>query len=445
MSHRRRDRASLGALGATLSMIASIIGWAAPPADATVFSNTSPISIPSSGQATPYPSSIGLSSSARVTDVNVTLYGLRHSYTNQIDVLLVGPAGQSVVLMADEGLDSGSTSPIDLTFDDAAATSLTTTSVLTTGTYKPSNADAFSAPSPAGPFGSTLSVFNGTPRGGSWLLYVYDDYSPISGTITGGWSLDITTLEITSFTPTSGLVGEVVKITGTGFTGATTVKFGGTSAALFTVDSDTQITATVPSGASTGPVSVTTPNGTATSTTNFVVGTFTITSFTPTSGEVGDAVKITGTGFTGATDVRFGGIAATTFTVDSDTQITATVPVGAHTGRVSVTTSKGTTSSDADFVVKHPRDVSINLSGSKAKGRISVTDGFSACGSSAPVKVQHREHGKWRTVAGVLTKNDGSYKAVGLDDPGKYRTVAKKTKLGSGDVCLKDISPTTHA
>jgi len=66
---------------------------------------------------------------------------------------------------------------------------------------------------------------------------------------------------ITSFTPTAGTAGDTVVITGTGFTGATSVTFNGISAS-FTVDSDTQITATVPSGTVTGTIAVTTPSGT---------------------------------------------------------------------------------------------------------------------------------------------------------------------------------------
>ena len=68
---------------------------------------------------------------------------------------------------------------------------------------------------------------------------------------------------ITSFTPTSGATGTTVTITGTNFTDATAVSFGGTAAASFNVVSATQITAVVGSGAS-GSVSVTTPGGTAT-------------------------------------------------------------------------------------------------------------------------------------------------------------------------------------
>ena len=75
---------------------------------------------------------------------------------------------------------------------------------------------------------------------------------------------------ITSFTPTSGPVGTTVTLTGTGFSGATTVSFNGTPAS-FTATSDTSISTPVPSGAATGPITVTTPAGTATSSRSFRV------------------------------------------------------------------------------------------------------------------------------------------------------------------------------
>jgi hypothetical protein len=76
---------------------------------------------------------------------------------------------------------------------------------------------------------------------------------------------------IFSFSPPSGPIGQVVVIVGQSFTGTTDVSFNGTSALIFTVDNDSQITATVPFGATSGPITVTTPIGTGTSATDFNV------------------------------------------------------------------------------------------------------------------------------------------------------------------------------
>lgn len=158
---------------------------------------------------------------------------------------------------------------------------------------------------------------------------------------------------ISSFTPISASAGATVTITGTGFTGATTVTFGGTNAVSFTVVNATTITAIVASG-TTGSVSVTTPGGTA-SLAGFTftpaTSTPTISSFTPTSASSGATVTITGTNFTGATAVSFGGVAATSFNVVSSTTITAIVSTGA-TGDVAITTPGGTaTLSGFTFIV----------------------------------------------------------------------------------------------
>jgi hypothetical protein len=96
-----------------------------------------------------------------------------------------------------------------------------------------------------------------------------------AGTATSSSSFTVTAVvagpTITSISPTSGMVGTTVTITGSGLTGATSVKFGGGVSAAFTVVSDTSVTATVPSGARNGAITVTTPNGSATSSQNFRV------------------------------------------------------------------------------------------------------------------------------------------------------------------------------
>ena len=160
---------------------------------------------------------------------------------------------------------------------------------------------------------------------------------------------------ITSFTPTGGLAGTVVTVLGSNFTGTTAVAFNGTAVASFTVVSATQLTATVAAGTTTGPITITAPTGTVTSATSFVVGAPpVITSFTPTTGPVGTVVTITGTDFTLVSQVKFNSTVAVTFTVVSSTQITATVPTGASTGPIAVTTAVGTAVSASSFTVIPP-------------------------------------------------------------------------------------------
>src|ERR1700676_2367019 len=146
-----------------------------------------------------------------------------------------------------------------------------------------------------------------------------------------------------------GAIGQTIEILGQGLTGTTAVSFNGTAATTFTVVSATYITAVVPSGTTPGFVTVTTPGGRLTSNRKFRVLP-SIVSFSPTSGPVGTQVTINGTSFTGATKVTFGGVKAT-FTVNSDTLITATVPTGAKTGKIQVTAPYGTATSSQDFTV----------------------------------------------------------------------------------------------
>ena len=76
---------------------------------------------------------------------------------------------------------------------------------------------------------------------------------------------------ISSFTPTSGLPGTNVVITGSNFLGTSSVKFAGTNASFVTPTNNTTLVATVPANAVTGPITVVTPGGTATSATPFVL------------------------------------------------------------------------------------------------------------------------------------------------------------------------------
>src|SRR6185369_11210614 len=118
---------------------------------------------------------------------------------------------------------------------------------------------------------------------------------------------------LTSINPTMALANESVVITGNNFTGATMVRFGSASTTTFSVDSDTQITVTVPATGVTGKVSVVTPSGTGLSKTDFIViKPPTISSFTPASGKANiTLVTIMGTNLSSVTDVKFNGISVT--------------------------------------------------------------------------------------------------------------------------------------
>jgi IPT/TIG domain-containing protein/centrosomal CEP192-like protein len=147
--------------------------------------------------------------------------------------------------------------------------------------------------------------------------------------------------------------GANVTIVGRGFTGATGVYFGSVKAPAFAVISDREITATSPSSASPGFVYVTVVTGGGPSPPNpdaqfryLTPPPPAITGISskggPTAG--GTVITISGTGFTGATAVDFGGIPAK-FAVNSDTMITAASPAGKGTVDITVTTPAGTSAS----------------------------------------------------------------------------------------------------
>jgi uncharacterized repeat protein (TIGR03803 family) len=205
---------------------------------------------------------------------------------------------------------------------------------------------------PSGEF-TDLADIGGSPQSAMMQHtngILYSD-NAIAGSADRGYffSMNVGLAPFVSFLPAARAVGGVVEILGQGFTGASGVSFNGT-AATFTVESDTYLTATVPAGASTGSIIVTEPGGTLTSNKTFRVVPQ-ITSFSPTNGPVSTSVVITGESFIGVIDVHFGTVKVTSFTVDSDTQITATVPAGAETGKISVCTAGGSGDSATNFTV----------------------------------------------------------------------------------------------
>lgn len=158
-------------------------------------------------------------------------------------------------------------------------------------------------------------------------------------------------LSIHSFTPGSGRPGDPVSITGERFTGATAVTFNGVEAG-YVVLSDTEISATVPNGATSGPISVRTPEGMVNSDESFEISVPApkIYSISPSSGPVGTTVRISGSSFYSVQQVAFNNRAAIGPSV-STTAISARVPPGATTGSVTVRTPGGIARSVTPFEV----------------------------------------------------------------------------------------------
>jgi hypothetical protein len=123
----------------------------------------------------------------------VNLSGLSHSWPQDIDMLLAGPSTNATIVS-----DTGGTNPgiagVNLLLDDAAAISIPDAG-FGSGTYKPTNLapviDTFALPAPTPLGGAALSVFNGTNPNGTWSLYIVDDSAGDTGSLSGGWCVNI--------------------------------------------------------------------------------------------------------------------------------------------------------------------------------------------------------------------------------------------------------------
>ena len=202
----RTGKLTLGVVAAGLAVVLAVTVLAllaTAPADAAskykvvtkTFSDSQPITIPSLGQATPYPSEMSIGGAfgrGRIKDVNLTLKNFSHEFEQDVDVLLAKAATNRTV-MSDVNTVSPTTN-VTLVLDDEAANSFPA-GILTGGTYKPANfdgsADVFPAPAPTPSGASELGGFDGQRAKGTWKLFVVDDITGGEGQFAGGWSLKI--------------------------------------------------------------------------------------------------------------------------------------------------------------------------------------------------------------------------------------------------------------
>jgi len=198
--------------------------WPAHAVETMTFTQTSPITINDDDVPTaPYPSTIevsGLSSSTY--DVDVTLTGLTHTYSSDIDMVLVAPSGAAATVLSDVG-EASSVVDVSLVLDDQAAGPVS--SPLMAGRYRPTDIDD---PADLGEdlpsHGLTLGqVASSGSVNGRWELYVYDDQPEDLGSLRS-WSLTFTAPDRPTITsPAAGSVGRGTTISarGTGSPGST--------------------------------------------------------------------------------------------------------------------------------------------------------------------------------------------------------------------------------
>jgi subtilisin-like proprotein convertase family protein len=165
------------------------------------FSNLAPIPIPGTGDegpANPYPSTIQVSGlkQGKIQDINVHLNNLSHTFPDDIDMLLAATQipGINSIIMSDVGGDIDAVN-VNLVLDDTAPTALPADGPLVSGSFQPTNIggnDAFDPPAPAPSGLTSFAFFSGKNPNGTWQLFIQDDGSPDTGTLAGGWSIEIT-------------------------------------------------------------------------------------------------------------------------------------------------------------------------------------------------------------------------------------------------------------
>jgi subtilisin-like proprotein convertase family protein len=176
------------------------------------FSSDGAIAIPALGSANdwfapadPYPSTIQVQGfkRAKIVDVNLTLRNLNHTYSKNVDVLLVAPGGRNAIVMGDAGSDfnalEAEVSNTTVTLDDEVAQPLPEGNgkPLLAGSYQPRNfdgpgSDNFGSPAPTPSGSDALSTFDGINPNGQWRLFIVDDAAHDTGSLAGGWTLEIT-------------------------------------------------------------------------------------------------------------------------------------------------------------------------------------------------------------------------------------------------------------
>lgn len=176
-------------------------------ASQTTFTNSNSITINDAAAANPYPSTVtvsGMSGTIATTpgSVKVRLNNFSHTFPSDVGMVLVGPTG-AAFLIQDAAGDNPDVINVTYTLSDDGTSLLPFVDAWGPGTYKPTAyaSDNFPTPGPGTTYNAPASegtatfasTFGGTNPNGDWKLYIGDFSAGDSGSISGGWSLIITT------------------------------------------------------------------------------------------------------------------------------------------------------------------------------------------------------------------------------------------------------------
>jgi hypothetical protein len=279
---------------------------------------------------------------------------------------------------------------------DIAVTSPGGTSLLPGFTYVSEKPTITSISESKGSYGTVINIkgtnFTGTTavNFGGTAVQAFTVVSPelITATLGNGASgiIQITTAKgiatydgftfiatpvIQSFSPASAAAGTLVTINGLNFNGATSVQFGGVSADSYQITSPEKITTVVGKG-KTGKLTVITPLGQASLKGFTFLDAPVISSFAPVNAKQGTVITINGTNLRGTTAVTFGGMAAASFKIISETSITAVVGQGAS-GVVEVISPTGKASASGFTYTPPPAISSISPKSAGAGAQVTIT------------------------------------------------------------------------
>lgn len=207
----------LRAMVATVSITFAVSLNGVCHADIISFRNSTLITVPDSGIASPYGSSITVSGITEpIQNITVSLFNVSHSYPNDLAAVVVSPTGASVMLFNGPGFNIRA-SNLDWVFDDNAPAMLPITGALSSGTFRPGLEEfdnVFPSPGPGGkandndpaPWSYAFAPLLSQNPNGDWKLYVLDGQSGDRGSIAGGWQVTIQTVPEPSSLAGLGLV-----------------------------------------------------------------------------------------------------------------------------------------------------------------------------------------------------------------------------------------------